>query len=215
MPLHGYLVIISTSCPLQIPDAALELWLGRGIVKPVVDVVNGVDGVDEVDEVDGVDGVDGVARVTRVENGAASGAELATCFEIRRIVFVEEQGVSREEEFDDLDATCVHFLARRDGEAVGTARLHPQSDVGKAQRVAVLARARRGGVGAELMLAIETEAHRLGLSQVVLHAQTSAIPFYESIGYRAEGEEFVEADIPHRFMRKILAPHSPDSGSTA
>ena len=146
-----------------------------------------------------------------VERSAASATQLATCYEIRRIVFVEEQGVSREEEFDGLDATCVHFLAHRDGEAVGTARLHPQMDAGKAQRVAVLAQARRCGVGAELMLAIETETHKRGLSQVVLHAQTSAIPFYESIGYRAEGEEFVEADIPHRFMRKLLAPHRRDA----
>ncbi|MFP8881168.1 MAG: GNAT family N-acetyltransferase [Myxococcota bacterium] len=164
------------------------LWIERGIVNTEVHVV---------------------------ESSAASAAELATCYRIRRIVFVEEQGVSREEEFDDLDAVCVHFLAHRDGEAVGTARMHPQSDAGKAQRVAVLSQARRCGVGAELMLAIETEAHDRGLSQVVLHAQASAIPFYESIGYRAEGEEFVEADIPHRFMRKVLAPHHPDAGSTA
>lgn len=150
-----------------------------------------------------------------VDRSAASQAELAICFEIRRIVFVEEQGVSREEEFDDLDAACVHFLARRDGEAVGTARLHPQSDAGKAQRVAVLAPARRCGVGAELMLAIETEAYKRGLDQVVLHAQTSAIPFYESIGYRAEGEVFVEADIPHRFMRKPLAPRHRDAEPSA
>ena len=81
--------------------------------------------------------------------------ELSTCYQIRRIVFIDEQGVSREEEFDGLDETCVHFLASLDGRPVGTARLHPLNDRAKAQRVAVLADARRSGVGALLMEAIE------------------------------------------------------------
>jgi len=154
-------------------------------------------------------------EVHSIDGGETSAAQLAACFEIRRIVFVEEQGVSPEEEFDDLDAACVHFIARRDGEAVGTARLHPQPEVGKAQRVAVLAQARRSGVGAELMRAIESEAVDRGLRQIVLHAQTSAIPFYRSIGYQAEGEEFIEADIAHRFMRKTLPRRPRPSDPTA
>ena len=72
----------------------------------------------------------------------------------------------------------------------------------------MLASSRRAGVGAALMHAIEAEARRLGLPEIVLHAQTAAVSFYESIGYRAEGEEFLEADIPHRFMRKRLN-HDP------
>ncbi len=166
-------------------DAAPALWAERTIVNTEVHVVQ-----------------------------CTAGTELATCYEIRRVVFVDEQGVSREEEFDDLDSACLHFLAYLDGVAVGTARMHPRLDAGKAQRVAVLVQARRSGVGAELMLAIEAEAQRRGLPQVVLHAQTSAIPFYESIGYRAEGAEFSEADIPHRLMRKALARHRSGAGPT-
>ena len=138
--------------------------------------------------------------ITHVQR--ATGSELEACFEIRSIVFVDEQGVSRKEEFDDLDDACVHFIARRDGRPVGTARLRVLASEGKAQRVAVLKEARGNGIGAALMHALEAEAWRRGLSQVVLHAQISALSFYEAIGYTAEGAEFMEADIPHRLMRK-------------
>jgi predicted GNAT family N-acyltransferase len=136
----------------------------------------------------------------------ASAAELERCFEIRRIVFVDEQGVSREDEFDDLDAHCVHFIAHLDERAVGTARLLVSGDTAKAQRVAVLADARRHRIGAKLMAALESEAGARGLTGIVLHAQTVAIPFYEAIGYDAEGPVFLEADIPHRLMRKRISP---------
>lgn len=149
----------------------------------------------------------------------AGDADLARCYEIRRSVFIDEQRVSREEEFDGLDASCIHFIAQIDGRPVGTARLRPNPDgasgCAKAQRVAVLRDSRRLGVGADLMRALEDESRRLGLSQVILHAQTDAIPFYESIGYRAEGDEFFEADIPHRLMRKRLTQARadvPDAG---
>jgi predicted GNAT family N-acyltransferase len=136
----------------------------------------------------------------RVER--ATGALLEPCFEIRRRVFVEEQGVSRNEEFDDLDAECLHFLAWTGDDPVGTARMHVRPGEAKAQRVAVLAAARRFGVGRALMQAIEDEAQARALANVVLHAQVEAIPFYEAIGYAAEGAVFLEADIPHRVMRK-------------
>ena len=138
----------------------------------------------------------------------ATDEALEACYEIRRRVFVDEQGISREEEFDALDPVCIHFLARRDGEPVGTARLHISPNGAKAQRVAVLARARRDGVGRDLMLALEAEAKKRGLDSVALHAQQSALAFYETIGYRAEGDAFMEADIPHRFMRKHFQARS-------
>lgn len=131
-------------------------------------------------------------------------SDLEACFEIRRVVFVHEQGVSRDEEFDELDDVCVHFIARFDGRPVGTARLRVLESEGKAQRVAVLEEARRSGIGAALMRALEAEASRRGLARIVLHAQTSAMSFYEALGYVAEGDEFMEADIPHFLMRKPL-----------
>ncbi len=132
--------------------------------------------------------------------------ELELCFEIRKRVFVDEQEVSREEEFDGLDASCVHFIARWNDRVVGTARLLTSRQQAKAQRVAVLREARRAGFGRQLMFALESEARAQGFERVILHAQTRAVPFYEAIDYAAEGAVFFEADIPHRFMTKPLAP---------
>ena len=139
-----------------------------------------------------------------VEVHPAGPEDIEACFEIRRVVFVVEQGVSREEEFDGADATCAHFVARVDGQPAGTARLVTTESRAKAQRVAVLERYRRLGLGRELMTALEREARQRGLGSVVLHAQTAAIPFYEAIGYTAEGPVFEEAGIPHRVMTKPL-----------
>ncbi len=133
----------------------------------------------------------------------ADAEDFAKCLDLRIRVFVEEQGVPREEEEDGLDPECTHFLAC-DGEVpVGTARLRFLTDgSGKAERVAVLAEHRRAGVGAALMGALEVSAREKGASVVRLNAQVSAIPFYESIGYEAHGPEFDDAGIPHRAMTK-------------
>ncbi len=93
-----------------------------------------------------------------------------------------------------------------DGDAiVGTARLRIVNGDGKAERVAVKAVGRRGGVGRALMRAMEAEASRLGAQRMRLNAQVSAIPFYEALGYTAHGPEFGDAGIPHRAMRRDLA----------
>ena len=134
---------------------------------------------------------------------------LEECHRIRRAVFMDEQHVPLDLEMDDLDDEACHFLAHRVGEGretgiCGTARMRVLQDRAKAERVAVLADARRLGIGRALMRAIEETATELGLREVVLNAQSSAIPFYEAIGYRAEGPEFEDAGIPHRAMRKAL-----------
>ena len=126
----------------------------------------------------------------------------APCDRIRELVFVDEQRVDREEEWDGLDDECVHFLARSDGEAVGTARLRPVDGSAKVERVAVLATARDAGIGRRLMEALEHEARRRGLVPLRLNAQMAAIPFYEKLGYQAQGPVFEEAGIPHRRMEK-------------
>ena len=132
--------------------------------------------------------------------------DLAACHEIRRLVFVVEQGVSEEEEWDDLDAECVHFLAL-DPEPIGTARLRVvDGRLGKAQRVAVLPSARGRRVGAVLMAALEREAATKGCREILLGAQIQALGFYESLGYEVFGDEFDDAGIPHRHMRKRLDP---------
>ncbi|MGE4533993.1 GNAT family N-acetyltransferase [Halomonas sp.] len=128
----------------------------------------------------------------------ALGAEAT---EIRRVVFIEEQGVSREEEWDGRDGDCHHFLALLAGRPVGTARLLPDAHIG---RVAVLAEARGHGIGAALMHAAIEAARRHGHPGVELASQTHALPFYERLGFVAQGPEFLDAGIPHRNMRLSL-----------
>lgn len=127
------------------------------------------------------------------------------CLAIRLEVFVEEQQVPLEEEEDGRDPDCIHFLASEAGEAVGTARLRLLEDgTGKAERVAVVASGRRGGIGRALMQALEAEARTQGAPGMQLNAQLTAIPFYEAIGYEATGPVFDDAGIPHRKMTKAL-----------
>jgi len=125
----------------------------------------------------------------------------AQATEIRRLVFIEEQGVSREEEWDGRDGECHHFLALLNGRPVGTARLLPDAHIG---RVAVLAEARGHGIGAALMHAAIEAASRHGHAVVELASQTHALEFYARLGFAAHGPEFLDAGIPHRNMRLLL-----------
>ncbi|MFE5301012.1 GNAT family N-acetyltransferase [Streptomyces sp. NPDC056632] len=137
------------------------------------------------------------------------------CFEVRREVFVGEQGVPRELEYDTYDETAVHVLAvRTDGVPLGTGRLLYGADatgktgadvsVGSLGRLAVTGAARGLGIGAALVRAIEDAARERGLTAVDLHAQTQALGFYERLGYVAYGPEFPDAGMPHRAMRRAL-----------
>ena len=141
-----------------------------------------------------------------VEVRRARPDELARCQAIRREVFVEEQGVPVDEEMDAHDALCTHLLALRGGEAIGTGRLRVTDDGHvKAERVAVRRSCRRAGVGRALMRGLEDAARARGHRELVLNAQVPVVAFYERLGYRAEGPEFLEAGIPHRAMRKPLS----------
>ncbi|WP_432103395.1 GNAT family N-acetyltransferase [Streptomyces sp. bgisy091] len=142
-------------------------------------------------------------------------SDRAACFQVRKDVFVGEQGVPEDIEYDALDATAVHVLAvAADGSPLGTGRLlHGETaadrtggdlTVGSLGRLAVTRAARGLGVGAALVRAIEEEARGLGLAAVDLHAQTHALGFYERLGYTAYGPEFPDAGIPHRSMRRVL-----------
>lgn len=121
--------------------------------------------------------------------------------EIRRVVFIVEQQVPVEEEWDGRDDACRHFLAVQDGTPVGTARLLPDAHIG---RVAVLAEARGRGIGVALMRAAIEAARRDGHPRVALAAQTHALAFYERLGFQAVGGEFLDAGIAHRSMHLAL-----------
>lgn len=116
---------------------------------------------------------------------------------IRYEVFVIEQSVPVEEEWDGQDETAVHFLASTDGLPIGTARLLPS---GKITRMAVLQPYRSKGVGALLLKEATQAAIQSGCSKPFLDAQTHALSFYEAHGYVAHGEEFLDAGIPHFAM---------------
>ncbi len=139
----------------------------------------------------------------------ATDETLAECFDLRRRVFVYEQGVDRSLEFDGLDDEATHLAAHHLGQLVGTARFRLVAPgVVKAERVAVSERARQLGVGRALMQEIERLAAGLGSRAIVLNAQKVAIPFYRRLGYSAEGAPFDEAGIPHVAMRKVIHSHS-------
>jgi predicted GNAT family N-acyltransferase len=123
---------------------------------------------------------------------------------VRYAVFVEEQGVPRELEQDANDAAALHLLAiDARGRPVATARMLPDGHIG---RMAVLPDWRGRGIGGRLLQMLVGNARDAGLPAVFLHAQTRAIPFYERFGFRPEGDEFLDAGIPHRLMRKPLRP---------
>lgn len=131
---------------------------------------------------------------------------------IRRQVFVEEQGVGSDEEWDEHDAAgaaTLHFVAFEAGRAVGCARLRAHGEAAKVERVAVLPALRRLGLGRALMEAAEHAAAERGQARLVLHAQVAVIPFYERLGWRAHGPEFDEAGIPHRRMEKDVPANPP------
>lgn len=131
--------------------------------------------------------------------------DIATCLDLRRIVFIDEQGVSEADERDDLDHEAVHLLATAGGAAVGSARLLMQGDTGKIGRVCVLANYRGTGLGAALIGAAVDQFRAMpGIAKVKLGAQCHAIGFYEGLGFTAFGPEYDDAGILHRDMMLML-----------
>ena len=126
--------------------------------------------------------------------------DIAACRRLRRIVFIEEQGVPEEDEIDDKDDTALHLLATEDGIPVGSARLLLIGDMGKIGRVCVLKSHRGTGLGAALIRAAIAELRANGMKTAKLGSQTHAIGFYERLGFTATGPEYMDAGIPHRDM---------------
>lgn len=131
--------------------------------------------------------------------------ELRACLDIRREVFIREQGVSEAEEMDGKEDQCGHLLARVDGEPVGTTRLNWLTGKLKIQRVAVLKPYRGTGAGLAMIKAAIAEAEkRSDIETIVLDSQVSAIGFYEKLGFVATGPVFLDAGIDHRLMTLTL-----------
>lgn len=114
---------------------------------------------------------------------------------IRTEVFVREQNVPEDMEWDDLDEQSYHVLAQdREKKAVGCGRLTADGHIG---RMAVLQPQRGHGIGQTILKILMGVARDRGFGVVALSAQINAVPFYEAHGFRVEGDEYEEAGIPH------------------
>jgi predicted GNAT family N-acyltransferase len=120
---------------------------------------------------------------------------------IRTAVFVNEQLIPAELEVDHDDWVSQHVLACCDGQVVGTGRLTPAGRIG---RVAVARPSRRRGVGFCIMQTLLEAAQAHDHQEVILAAQQHAVNFYEKLGFRPEGQVFMEVGIAHIMMRKKL-----------
>ncbi len=125
-------------------------------------------------------------------------------YAVRHQVFVVEQAVPPALERDAFDAVAIHLVALRGEVVIGTLRLVVSGRGAKIGRMAVLAADRRRGTGSGLMDRAAEIARTMGVRDIALHAQLSAKAFYARLGYRAEGEPFEEAGIPHVSMRKTI-----------
>lgn len=136
---------------------------------------------------------------------ALTEAARADCFTVRRAVFIEEQNIPEAEEWDAQDATCTHFLAHDHTGPLGCARLITHGDTAKIGRVAVLAHARGTGLGRAIMAHVMDAAQQAGFAHAILEAQLHAIPFYEALGFVAEGPDYDDGSgILHRVMWRAL-----------
>lgn len=121
---------------------------------------------------------------------------------VREIVFVQEQKVPEALEWDGIDDKCLHLLAEDiEGKPIGTGRLQANGKIG---RVAVLKEWRGRHVGIAIMEALIDAAREQKLADCYLDSQTYAVDFYHRFGFVEEGEEFLDADIPHKCMRLKL-----------
>ena len=125
---------------------------------------------------------------------------------IRTEVFVNEQGVPSEVEFDDHDETAIHAVAYEGNRVIGTGRLIIDSPTAaRIGRMAVDKSSRRKGVGSQILTFLENTAKSNGIRHLTLHAQYYARDFYQGNGYREQGETFMDAGILHiEMMKEVL-----------
>lgn len=136
---------------------------------------------------------------------ASSSSEVDEALELRRRVFVGQQGVTLEADRDGLDATAVHVVAVAEGRVVGTCRLVFDDGLARLGRMAVEDAMRGRGLGAAILEEAEAQARAAGASRIRLHAQLAAQSLYARGGFEAKGIEFMEEGIPHVTMEKRLA----------
>jgi predicted GNAT family N-acyltransferase len=130
--------------------------------------------------------------------------EVRAALALRHEVFVVEQGVPLEEEYDRHDETALHLVAVDAGRVIATCRLVGDGDIAKLGRMAVAAPARGRGVASALLAEAEARARAGGARRIALAAQTAVVALYERAGYATYGERFSDAGIEHVMMEKRL-----------
>ncbi|HHT27884.1 MAG TPA: GNAT family N-acetyltransferase [Firmicutes bacterium] len=130
---------------------------------------------------------------------------LQAAFTVRKVVFVDEQGVAPELEYDGYDPECTHLVLWCGAAVVGTVRLLPLPTGVKLGRLAVLPAHRGKGWGGRLLQAALEQARKQGYAQVKIHAQVHAVPFYKRYGFQVTSKEFLEAGISHVCMEAAIA----------
>ncbi|MCM2532912.1 GNAT family N-acetyltransferase [Neobacillus pocheonensis] len=131
--------------------------------------------------------------------------DLKKAFHIRNEVFVEEQGVPLEDEFDEFDTLnehSEHILVYYNEQPVGTGRVRWVDGFGKLERICILESSRKFGIGKLIIETLEEIAKEKGVSKVKLHGQTQAEGFYKKLGYQTSSNIFMEDGIPHILMIK-------------
>ena len=122
---------------------------------------------------------------------------------VRQAVFVEEQGIPEDLEWDGRDETCRHALALSlEGQAIGCGRIKADGHIG---RIAVLPEWRNQKVGTAIVEALLSYARSQGYPSVDVDAQVQAVPFYRIFGFDENGETFMDAGLPHIKMRLSLS----------
>jgi predicted GNAT family N-acyltransferase len=136
---------------------------------------------------------------------ASSSSEVDEALELRRRVFVGQQGVTLEADRDGLDPEATHIVAIDDGHVVGTCRLVFDEGLARLGRMAVEELWRGRGLGGAILAEAEAQARAGGAQRIRLHAQLAARSLYERSGFQVKGEQFMEEGIPHLTMEKPLA----------
>ena len=129
---------------------------------------------------------------------------IAQAYAVRIAVFIQEQHVPLDDEIDHREGAADHLVALTDGKGVGCLRMLFHDNTAKIGRVAVLPAWRGQGLGLELMRRAMARASERGCTTITLDAQTHAIPFYERLGFTAQGDPFLDAGIPHRTMTHAI-----------
>ena len=134
-----------------------------------------------------------------------SDRELKEVFEVRKKVFVEEQGISEELELAGYDSEALHMVVKDGAKVIGTARvLFLPAGQAKIERMAILKPFRRRGIGRRIISFLNEELKNKQVEQVVLHAQYPVAAFFRSCGFVESGSPFWEAGIKHIKMQKRL-----------